>query len=116
FDRREHRDAARVTELERRARVDRVEHVLDRDAVRPALEQQCGQPRMDVQEFFRERSFARSADGAAGDDAMARAVGFNASVAGAIGAGVDTENLHASDASISFSEMSKLPDTFCTSS
>ena len=37
FDGRQHRDAARVAELERAAHVHRVKQILDRDAVRPAL-------------------------------------------------------------------------------
>ena len=37
-------------------------------------------------------------------------------VTGAVGAGVDAEDPHASEASISFSEMSKFDETFCTSS
>ena len=55
-------------------------------------------------------------DGAGKHDAMAGPVGFDAAVAGAHGPGVDAEDFHASDASISFSEMSKFDETFCTSS
>jgi hypothetical protein len=47
---------------------------------------------------------------------MTRSIGFDAAEAGALGAGIDPEDLHASEASISFSEMSKFDDTFCTSS
>ena len=41
FDGGEHRDAARVTELERAAGVDGVKQVLDRDALRLALGEAC---------------------------------------------------------------------------
>src|SRR5207247_1733126 len=41
---------------------------------------------------------------------------LDAAVTGALGAGVDAEDPHASEASISFSEMSKFDETFCTSS
>ena len=64
----------------------------------------------------RVRSLAGSGNGAAGHQAVARTVGLDAPIAGAIGARVDPENLHASEASISFSEMLKFDDTFCTSS
>src|SRR5262249_8978062 len=109
-------DAARVTELQRAPHVHRVEQILDRHAVRVAVAQQLAQAPMDVLQFFGKRCGRRGADRAAGHDAVAGAVGFDAAVAGTIGAGVDTENSHASEASISFSEMSKFPDTFCTSS
>ena len=59
---------------------------------------------------------AAVADGAADDEPMARSVGLDAAVAGAIGAGVDAENLHASEASISFSSMSKFDQTWRMSS
>ena len=50
------------------------------------------------------------------DHAVARPVGLDAAVTGALGTGVDAENLHASEASISFSSMSKFDQTCCTSS
>ena len=59
---------------------------------------------------------AGDADGAADDDAVARPVGLDAAVTGALGAGIDAEHSHASDASISFSSMSKFDQTCCTSS
>src|SRR5580765_6287326 len=68
---------------------------------------------MEVVGKGRER---RRADGAADDDPVARPVGLHASVAGALGTGVDAEHSHASEASISFSEMSTFDQTCCTSS
>ena len=50
------------------------------------------------------------------DDAVARPVGLDATITGALGARVDAEHSHASEASISFSEMSKFDHTCCTSS
>ncbi len=47
---------------------------------------------------------------------VAPAVAVDAAVAGAIGAGVDAEHPHASEASISFSSMSKFDHTCLTSS
>ena len=50
------------------------------------------------------------------DQAVARSVRLDAAVAGALGTGIDAEDFHASDASISFSSMSKLDQTWRTSS
>ena len=50
------------------------------------------------------------------DQAVARPVGLDAAVAGALGAGIDAEDPHASEASISFSSMSKFDQTCRTSS
>ena len=50
------------------------------------------------------------------DDPVARSVGLDAAVAGALGPGIDPEDSHASEASISFSSMSKFDQTCCTSS
>ena len=59
---------------------------------------------------------ARARDGAAQHQAVAAAVALDAAVAGALGAGIDAENSHASEASISFSSMSKFDHTCWTSS
>jgi hypothetical protein len=42
---------------------------------------------------------------------MAPTIGLHATVTGALGAGVDAEDSHASEASISFSSMSKFAQT-----
>ena len=55
-------------------------------------------------------------DRAADDQPMAAAVALHASVAGARRAGIDPKDFHASEASISFSSMSKFDQTCCTSS
>jgi hypothetical protein len=47
---------------------------------------------------------------------VASSVGLDAAVAGALRAGVDAKNSHASEASISFSSMSKFAHTCWTSS
>src|SRR5262249_56733023 len=80
------------------------------------LGEERGEPRVDVEELVGKRGQPGRANGAARDDTVARPVGLDAAVAGAVGAGVDAEDPHASEASISFSEMSKFDETFCTSS
>ena len=55
-------------------------------------------------------------DGAAGHEAMTASVRLHAAVTGALGAGVDADDSHAREASISFSSMSKFAHTCCTSS
>src|SRR3954471_3720028 len=114
FNRGEHRDAARVSQLQRTAGVLRVKQVLDGDAVRTTGRELNGQFPVNVSEAARE-GVAQRNDRAAGDEAMASSVGLHATVAGALGAGVDAKDSHAS-ASISFSSMSKLAHTCCTSS
>ena len=52
----------------------------------------------------------------ADDEAMTAADGLDAAVAGALGAGIDPEDLHANEASISFSSMSAFDQTFFVSS
>jgi hypothetical protein len=47
---------------------------------------------------------------------VAAAVGVDAAIPGAHGAGIDPENPHASEASISFSSTSKFDQTFLVSS
>ena len=93
-----------------------MEQVLDGNRIRTAFDQQRGEPGVNDEKLFRERRVRRSADRAAGDHAVPRPVGFHAAVAGALGTRVDPENLHASEASISFSEMSKFDHTCWTSS
>ena len=85
-------------------------------AVGPALGEQAAQLDVNDEETFRERCVGRAADRPAGDEAMAPAVGVDAAVAGALGAGIDPEDPHAREASISFSSMSKFDQTCLTSS
>src|SRR3954466_2943029 len=115
FNRGKHRDTARVSQLQRTAGVLRVKQVLDGDAVRTTGRELNGQFPVDVREAAREGIARQRDDRATGDEAMAPAVGLHATVAGALGAGVDAKDSHAS-ASISFSSMSKLAHTCCTSS
>ena len=55
LDGREHRDAARVAELQRAAHVGGVKQVLDGDAVRPALGEQRRQPAVNRQQLVGKR-------------------------------------------------------------
>ena len=71
---------------------------------------------MNFEQPVGERRGGRGGDGAAHDNPVARPVGLDAAVAGALGAGIDAEDSHASEASISFSSMSKFDQTCCTSS
>ena len=71
---------------------------------------------MDGGELVGKRVRGAGANRAAEHEAVAPAVAVDAAVAGAIGAGVDAEHPHASEASISFSSMSKFDHTCCTSS
>src|SRR2546422_545919 len=112
----EHCDAARVSELQRAPDVGGVEQILDRDTIGPAVVDQCRQPAMNGQQLFRKSRARGSVDGAAYDNPMARSVRLDAAVTGALGARVDAENFHASEASISFSSMSKFDQTWRTSS
>src|SRR6266568_5431308 len=93
-----------------------MEQTFDRDAVGRALGEERGQPAVNVQELLGERRDRRGRDGPADDDAVARSVGLHAPVPGAIRTGVDAENPHASEASISFSSISKFDHTWRTSS
>src|SRR5687767_3457311 len=109
-------DAARVSELQRAPGVDGVKQALDGDALGTAGGEPRDQLAVDPGKTLRERIAGERRDDAAGDKLMAPPVGLHAAVAGALGAGVDAENSHASDASISFSSMSKFAQTCCTSS
>ena len=118
LDRREHRDAARVTELQRAAHVDRRRNrfSIATQSGRHSREER-GEPAVNRAAACRETTRAPGVLIAPhDDDAMARPVGLDAAVTGALGAGVDAEDPHASEASISFSSMSKFDQTCCTSS
>ena len=71
---------------------------------------------VDDRQLVGKRGAGPGADGAAQHQLMTAAVAVDAAVAGAVGAGVDAEHPHASEASISFSSMSKFDHTCLTSS
>src|SRR5262245_8681056 len=112
----QHRHAARVTQLERTPDIHGMKQVLDGHGLRPALANDGGEPAVNEMELIGKGGESRGRNGAAHHNAVARPVGFDAAVTGALGAGVDAEDSHASEASISFSEMSKLDHTCWTSS
>jgi hypothetical protein len=107
----QHGDTAGVSELQGAPDVGREEERLDRHAVGPILLQERGQPRVYAQELVGKGYQRGTGDRTAGHQVMPRTVTFNATVAGALGTRIDSKNLHASEASISFSEMSKFDQT-----
>ena len=114
--RRQQRDAARVPQLERAADVARVEDDLDRDAVRLALGEQRDQAGVNVLQSFGKSSGGGRGERAAEDKVVAAAGSLHAAVTRTFGAGIDPEDFHANDASISFSSMSAFDHTFFVSS
>jgi hypothetical protein len=112
----EHRHAARMPQLQRAPDVEGVEQVLDRHAIRPALGEKRRQAAVNLVQFVGERRGRRRGNGATEHNRETRTVGFDAAVAGARRPRIDPEHSHASDASISFAEMSKFDQTCCTSS
>src|SRR5262245_5689408 len=109
-------DAARVPKLQCAARVDRVKHALDSDAVGPRLRQQCNEFAMNARQASGKGVSCGGRDGTARHKAMTASVRLHATVAGALGAGIDADDSHAREASISFSSISKLAQTCWTSS
>ena len=65
---------------------------------------------------FGERGACGCGKHAADNEAMAAARRFDAAETRALGAGIDPEDLHANEASISFSSMSAFDHTFLVSS
>ena len=116
FDRRQHGNAPSVTELQRAADVGRVKQVFDRNPFGLAVANQDGELTMDRRKTIRKAAGLVRANGATGDEAMPPAIAIDAAIARAIRTGVDAEYPHASEASISFSSMSKFDHTCCTSS
>jgi len=80
------------------------------------LREQGGELPVNPGEALREGVARERRDDAAGNQLVAASVRLHAAVTGARGAGVDAEDSHASEASISFSSMSKFAHTCCTSS
>src|SRR5688572_8145144 len=116
FDSREQRDTSRVSELQGAARIDRVKDALDRDAVGPRPREQGDELAVNAGKTRGKCVSSSGGNSAAGHEAMTAAVRLHTTVAGAFGAGIDADNSHAREASISFSSMSKLAHTCCTSS
>ena len=116
FDSGQHRDAAGVAQLQRAAGVDGVKQILDGHDVGTMAREQGAELDVDDSEFFGKGIGGGDRNGAAGDHPMAAAIALHASVAGARRAGIDPKHPHASEASISFSSMSKFDHTCCTSS
>ena len=107
----EHRHTPGVTELQRTAHVRRMKDVFDGYTVRTMGGQQRGKLGVDSRQPIRECVARRRRDGAAGDEHVTASIRLHATVAGALGAGIDAENSHAREASISFSSMSKFAQT-----
>jgi hypothetical protein len=116
FDGSKDRHASGVSELQGAAHVGGVEKVFDRDALRLAAPDDAGELAIDDREAIREGAGVARANGAAEHQPMPATVGIDAAIAGPLGAGVDTEHSHASEASISFSSISKFDQTCWTSS
>jgi hypothetical protein len=111
FDRGEHRDTAGVTELERTADVRRMKQVFNRNTVRAIGRQQRRKLGVDSRETIGKCVARTRSDGATGQEHVPASIRLHATVAGALGAGIDAENSHAREASISFSSMSKFAQT-----
>ena len=108
--------ATRVPELQGAAGVDGVEDGFDRHAVRMAVLEVAAQLRVDDEEAIGKGQAGGGGNGTARDEMMTAAVALDTAPPGADRTGIDPENSHASEASISFSSMSKFDQIFCTSS
>ena len=116
FNGRQHRHAARMTQDESASRVGGVKNVLDGHALGTMLREERRELAVDDQQLIGKRGAGPGLHGAAPYQLMDAAVAVDAAVSGAVGAGVDAEDPHASEASISFSSMSKFDQTCLTSS
>ena len=116
LSRREHQHTAYVPELRRAARVLGVEEVLDGQRLGLVGCQQIGEPAMERDKLLGKGRATRRRKRAAHDDPVSAAVRLDAAVSGALGTGVNPEDSHASEASISFASISKLDQTCRTSS
>ena len=88
-----------------------MKHAFDGHTVGTMGGQQRGKLGVDSRETVRECVARRRCDGAAGHEHVTASIRLHAAVAGALGAGIDAENSHAREASISFSSMSKFAQT-----
>jgi hypothetical protein len=84
LDGREHCDAARMTQLERAPDIVRVEQIFDGDAVGAALREKRREPGMNDQQLRGELGGGGRGNRSADHDPMARPVGLDAAVAGAL--------------------------------
>ena len=88
----QHRDAARLTELERRIRIFVDEGRFDRGLVRRMLLDDAHEPVMDADEARRHVLVALRIDRTAGDENQPVALAFDQAPAGAAKARIDAEN------------------------
>jgi hypothetical protein len=116
FDGGEHRDAARVAEHERAPHVARVEQAFYRDAVGRRRSEEFRESLVNGEEPIGQAGGGRAGQRAARHESMPRAVRVHAAIAGTDGTGIDPDDSHASEASISFSSMSTFDHTFFVSS
>jgi hypothetical protein len=116
FDRRQHRHASRMAQLQRASDVHRVKEILDDDVLRMACGDEGRELVVNGGELVCERRRRRRANGAAEHEPIPPPIAFDAAVARALRSRVDAEHPHVSEASISFSAMSKFDHTCCTSS
>src|SRR5262245_49047310 len=116
FDGSEHRHTTGMPQLQRAASIHTVKEVLHRDTLRPPRREELSQFAVDSCETLRKAVACSQRDRAAGDETISTPIGLDASIARTSRAGVDPEDPHAREASISFSSMSKFAQTCCTSS
>src|SRR5262245_49169246 len=105
-----------MAEQQRASRVARVKQIFNGDAVGRQRAQLIAQSVVDHSKPRREAHAGRTGERAARDKPMPGSVGIHAAIPGADGPGVDPENSHASEASISCSSISTLLQTFFVSS
>ena len=107
----EHQHTPNVPELQGALDVLGVEEIFDGNGLWLVACQQVGQPAMDRTKFLRKGRAARRRERSTVDDPVAAAARLYAAKSGALGTGVNPENSHASNASISFASISKLDQT-----
>ncbi len=105
-----------MAKLERAARVHRVKNVLDGHALGLVLLEKRPELAVDDRQLIGEGGTNPRAHGPAPYQLMTASVAVDAAVTGAVRTGVDAKDPHASEASISFSSMSKFDHTCLTSS
>src|SRR5687768_9793300 len=105
-----------MTQQQSALRVSRVEETFDRHAVRRVLAQEGHETVVDCPKSIGDARMSGGRERSAGHQSMPGSVCVNAAVTGAHGTGIDPENPHAREASISFSSMSTFDQTFLVSS
>ena len=111
LDGRQHGHAAHVSKLQRASGIHGRKQILDGQRIWIAYLDQPRNLAMNGQQLVCKRRGAAGGDGTAGHQAVAGPVGLDAAVTGAVGPGIDPQDSHARDASISFSSMSKFDHT-----